>query len=246
MRRLLPDPGPTSVAEQMASFDPRGAAGEKRPHVYTNFAVTVDGHATIAGRSGEIGTDTDTEVLMALRESADAVLVGAGTMRAERYGRMLPSPERRGRRQERGLAPDPLTVLVTNRLDLPWDAGLFTCGEGEVVVFTASAERVPATATDVEVIRHPDRVDLAAALAHLRAERGIRALLSEGGPHLHGGLLAEGLVDELFITFGAQLAGGTGPRLAEGLEERPMALELRWLLAEDSELYARYAVRRSN
>jgi riboflavin biosynthesis pyrimidine reductase len=246
LQRLLPDPGPTSVAEQMASFDPREAAGEERPYLYTNFAVTVDGHATIAGRSGEIGTDTDTEVLMALRESADAVMVGAGTMRAERYGRMLPGEAHRQRRQEQGRPADPLTVLVTNRLDLPWDAGLFTGGEGEVVVFTASGKRAPETATVVEVIRHPDGVDLPAALAHLRAERGIRALLSEGGPHLHGDLLTAGLVDELFVTFGAQLGGGTGPRLAEGLAERPLALELRWLLEQGSELYARYAVRGSN
>lgn len=246
MRRLLPDPGPTSVAEQMASFDPRGAAGESRPYLYTNFAVTVDGHATIAGRSGEIGTDTDTEVLMALRESADAVMVGAGTMRVERYGRMLPGEERRERRRDRGLPPDPLTVLVSNRLDLPWDCGLFTCGEGEVVVFTASAAPPPETATDVEVIRHADGVDLRAALSHLRKERGVRALLSEGGPHLHGALLAADLVDELFVTFGAQLAGGAGPHLAEGLAERPLALELLWLLADGSELFARYAVRGAN
>ena len=56
---------------------------------------------------------------------------------------------------------DPLAVIVSNRLELPWDAGLFTDGGGQVVVFTASEEEHPETATPVTVIRHPDGVDLA-------------------------------------------------------------------------------------
>jgi riboflavin biosynthesis pyrimidine reductase len=245
MQRLLPDAGVTTIAEQTAGFDPIAAAGEGRPHVFTNFAVTVDGHATISGRSGEIGSDTDTAMLMALRERAEAVLVGAGTVRAESYGRLLPGAERRRVREQAGLAADPLAVIVSNRLALPWDAGLFSSGAGRVLIFTASAEEPPATATPLEVIRHPGAVDLRLALEHLRVARGIRALLCEGGPHLHGALLDAGLVDELFVTFGARRAGGPGPRMAEGLETGPLELELRWLLQEGDELFARYGVRRA-
>lgn len=227
----------------MTSFDPAALAGAERPYLFTNFAVTIDGHATLDGRSGPIGSDTDTALLMALRESAEAVMVGAGTMRVERYGRILPGEDRRLRRERAGLASDPLAVLVSNRFDLPWDAGLFTCGFGEVLVFTASDEPAPETATEVEVIRHPGGVDLGAAMRHLRRERGIRGLLCEGGPRLHGDLLGAGLVDELFVTLGPKLAGGLGPRLAAGLAEQPIEVELRWLLEEGSELYARYAIR---
>ena len=195
MQRLIPDPGATTIEEQMAGFDPGAAAGSERPHVFTNFAVTVDGHATISGRSGEIGTGTDTAMLMALRASAEAVMVGAGTLRAESYGRLLPNSETRAGRERRGLSPDPLAVVVSNRMELPWDAGLFTSGAGQVLVFTASEEDPPETATPMEVIRHQGSVDLVAALKHLRAERGIRALLCEGGPHLHGDLLDAGVVD---------------------------------------------------
>jgi riboflavin-specific deaminase-like protein len=212
--------------------------------VFTNFAVTVDGHATISGRSGEIGTSTDTEMLMALRSSADAVMVGAGTLRAERYGRLLPDPQVRSLRERRGLPPDPLAVVVSNRLELPWDAGLFTSGGGRVIVFTASDGEAPETATPVQIVRHADSVDLGSALAQLRGERGIRALLCEGGPRLHGDLLADGLVDELFVTLGPRIGGGEGPRMVEGLESGPLNLELRWLLQEGDELFARYAVRR--
>lgn len=243
MHRLLPDPAPVEPAELLADFEPVDLAGPERPYVFTNFAVTVDGHASIAGRSGAIGGDTDTAMLMGLRSRADAVMIGAGTMRAENYGRLLPNAQARARRERIGLPHDPLAVIVSNRMELPWDAGLFTCGAGRVLIFTAAEEEPPPTATPVRVERHPGRVDLAAALRHLRTERGIRGLLCEGGPRLHADLLAAGLVDELFVTIGPKLAGGSGPRMVEGtLREEPVDLELRWLLADGPELFARYAV----
>jgi len=85
VRRLLPDPGPTSVGEQLDSYRPQQWARAERPFVAMNFAVTVDGRATIGGRSGPIGSDLDTEMLVGLRRRFDAVMIGAGTMRAERY-----------------------------------------------------------------------------------------------------------------------------------------------------------------
>ena len=98
MQRLIPDPGPTTVEEQLASYRPSEMAGEERPFVALNFAVTVDGRATIAGVSGPIGSDADTAMLVGLRTRFDAVMIGAGTMRAERYG---PLPNKPERRQER-------------------------------------------------------------------------------------------------------------------------------------------------
>lgn len=243
MQRLLPDPGPVEPAELLAGFSPVELAGPERPYVFTNFAVTVDGHATIAGRSGAIGSATDTAMLMGLRSRADAVIIGAGTMRAENYGRLLPNAQTRARRERMGLPHDPLAVIVSNSMDLPWDAGLFTCGSGRVLIFTAAEEEPPPTATPTRVDRHPGGVDLDAALRHLRVERGIRGLLCEGGPTLHADLLAGGLVDELFVTIGPKLTGGSGPGMVEGaLRDEPIDLELRWLVAEGPELFARYAV----
>ena len=112
-----------------------------------NFAATVDGRATIGGVSGPIGSDTDTAMLVGLRTRFDAVMIGAGTMRAERYGRPSANQEKRERRERIGLAPDPLMVIVSGRLDLPWDAPLFTDGGGAVLIFTASEEEPPETAT---------------------------------------------------------------------------------------------------
>ena len=183
-------------------------------------------------------------MLVGLRTKVDAVMIGAGTMRAERYGRAVSDPEKRGRRERRGLAPDPLFVIVSGRLDLPWDAPLFTEGGGRVLIFTTSDAEPPETRTPVRVIRHHERVDLAAALGHLRSERGVRALLCEGGPRVHAQLLDAGLVDELFVTHAPKLAGGEGPTLAVGLSELERAVELAWLLDQDGELFARYRTAR--
>jgi riboflavin-specific deaminase-like protein len=243
VRRLLPDPGETSVEEQLGSYCPWEEAHEERPYVAMNFAATVDGRAAIGGVSGPIGSATDTAMLAGLRTRFDAVMIGGGTMRAERYGRPVPSQSRREARERIGLPHDPLMVIVSGRLDLPWDAPLFTEGGGRVLVFTASEAEPPATATSLRVVRHEGPIDLAEALRHLRRERGIRALLCEGGPTLHGELQAAGLVDDLFLTIAPKLAGGGAPRIVEGELPGIAALELAWLLEEDGELFARYGRR---
>jgi riboflavin biosynthesis pyrimidine reductase len=208
--------------------------------VAMNFAATVDGRATIDGVSGPIGSATDTAMLAGLRRRFDAVMIGAGTMRAERYGRLVANEEQRQRRVQIGLPPDPLMVIVSGRLDLPWDAPLFTAGGGEVLIFTASEAEPPQTATSVQVVRHQDFVNLAEALRHLRQEREVRALLCEGGPGLHAELEGGGAVDDLFLTIAPKLAGGDAPRIIEGPLPQVAELELAWLLEHEGELFARY------
>jgi riboflavin biosynthesis pyrimidine reductase len=185
MRRLLPDPGSTTVEEQLDSYRPWEETREERPFVAMNFAATVDGRATIGGVSGPIGSEEDTAMLVGLRARFDAVMIGAGTMRAERYS---------------GLK------------------------------------------TRLEVVESgPDGwIDLSERLHSLRQE-GVRALLCEGGPRLHGSLQAAGLVDELFLTIAPKLSGGgVPPRILEGELSDVVPLELAWLLEEDGELFARY------
>jgi riboflavin-specific deaminase-like protein len=209
--------------------------------VATNFAATIDGRATIDGVSGPIGSSADTEMLARLRTRFDAVMIGAGTMRAERYGRPVGDQAKREARERIGLPHDPLMVIVSGRLDLPWDAPLFTDGGGRVLIFTAAAAaEPPPTATPVRVVRHQGSIDLAEALRYLREERGIRAVLCEGGPRLHGELQAAGLVDDLFLTIAPKLAGGGSPRIVEGDLPGVAELELGWLLENEGELFARY------
>ncbi|MFL5906085.1 MAG: dihydrofolate reductase family protein [Solirubrobacterales bacterium] len=240
VRRLLPDTAETTVAEQLHRLDLKQLAHPDRPYLILNFATTLDGRAAIDGRSGPIGSAADTEMLQRLRTRVDAVMIGAGTMRAERYGRMVSDPDLRAYRERTGLADDPLGVIVSNRLELPWDAKLFTDGGGSVVVFTASEQEPPETATPVTVVRHPDGVELDRALEWLLSERGVRSVLCEGGPTLHGRLREGGLADELFLTIAPKIAGGEGPRVLEGALPDVDQVELAWLLESESELFARY------
>ena len=246
MRRLFPDPGSTSVRDQVSQLDLVGDPPADRPYVVTNFALTVDGKATLHGRSGAIGTDVDTEFLVCLRTRVDAVMIGAGTMRVERYGRPVADPAKRGRRERRGLSQDPLLVIVSGRLDIPWDAPVFEDRGARVLIFTSSDASPPETVAEVRVVRHEAGVDLGEALGYLRRERGIRGLLCEGGPRLHAQLIDEGLVDELFITRASKLGGGEGPGLVVGLPELERPLELVWLLDSEGELFLRYRVPRAD
>ena len=246
MRRLIPDPGPTTIPEQVIQLDLISNAPEGRPYVATNFAMTVDGKATLHGRSGKIGSDKDTEMLVCLRTRVDAVMIGGGTMRAERYGRPIADPGKRGRRERRGFSQDPLLVIVSGRLDIPWDAPVFADRGARVLIFTTSDAEPPESVAEVRVVRHEGSVDLGEALGYLRARRGVRALLCEGGPRLHAQLIDAALVDELFITRAPKLAGGRGPGLAVGLPELERPLELVWLLDENGELFARYQVPRAS
>jgi riboflavin biosynthesis pyrimidine reductase len=224
VQRLLPDPGPTTVEEQLEGFDP-GPAPDHRPYLALNFAMTLDGYGAIDGRSGPIGSDADTAVLVALRKRFAAVMIGAGTMRAERYG---PLP---------GGIP---LILVSGRLDLPWDAEAFTADRGSVVIFTASEADPPETTAPVQVIRHEGVVDMATALAQIRGDLGISSLLCEGGPGMHAQLQRDGLADELFLTIAPKLSGGPAPHILEGELGDSIEFEQAWLLERDGELFARY------
>jgi len=229
--------------EWLAEVRPRERAPADRPFVYLNMVASVDGRASVGGRTQALGSDTDTLLLTELRALADAVLLGGGTVRAEGYGRLVGHEERVARRVAAGLAPTPDAVLISRSLDLPWDAGLFAAADQPVLVYSGpDAPEPPDVAAPLELIRLPEPTPVA-ALADLRA-RGVRALLCEGGPTLNRALLAAGVVDELFLTVAPLLAGDADAlRIVEG-ESLPEAapLSLAWVLRHDDELYLRYRV----
>jgi riboflavin-specific deaminase-like protein len=246
MRRLLPEPAADiTIPELVDEFTPWEKAPAERPFVYMNFALTLDGHSTIDGVSRAIGSDRDTELLVCLRTRCDAVMIGAGTLRAEKYGRVVADPKKREKRESLGLAPDPMIAIVSGSMELPWDAPIFTEEAGKVVIFTASEAEPPETAAQVEVVRCEGRVDLREALARLREQDGVRAVLCEGGATLHGELHKADCVDEIFVTRAPKLAGGRGPGLADGLDPHVRELDVVWLVIEPEtgELFARYRLR---
>ncbi|MGK2933385.1 MAG: dihydrofolate reductase family protein [Solirubrobacterales bacterium] len=245
MRRLLPEAGPTSIDNELADYKPFADPLEERPYVAVNMVTSLDGRASLHGRTVELGGKHDIELLLKLRRRFDAVMIGAGTMRAERYGRIINDPEARADRERTGLPPDPLAVIISGRLDLPFDAPLFTDGGGKVLIFTNDDGPVPETETPVELVRVVGLLHITEILRQLRQERGIRALLCEGGPRVLGQLAAVDALDELFLTTSATLTGERdAPRILEGELGTPGPMRLVNLVEADSELFARYRPRR--
>lgn len=245
MRRLLPTPGETTVEEQLGGYEPFADPPAGRPFVAVNMITTLDGRASVQGRSKELGSDLDSEMLLTLRHRFDAVMIGGGTMRAERYGRLIRDPEARARREGIGLAQDPLAVIVSGRMDLPFDAPLFTDGAGEVLIFTSGDRPLPETETPTRAVRVEGAVKVSDVLAVLRHDHGVRAVLCEGGPTLYGQLEAADAVDHLFLTISPELVGGDpSPRILEGALTSPVGKRLDLLLEHEGELFARYSPRR--
>lgn len=240
--RLAPGPA-RPPHEWLAELAPHERAPASRPFVYLNMVASVDGRAALDGRTEALGSPADTLLLTELRALADAVLIGTGTLRAEGYRKLVGNPERVARRTAAGRPKTPTAVLLSRSLDLPWDAGLFATAEQPVIVYTGSDEAAPAVAAPLELVRLADPTPVA-ALADLRV-RGVRALLCEGGPRLNRALLADELVDELFLTLSPLLAGNAeAPRIVEGEDlPAPGPLELEWVLRHEDELYLRYRVR---
>ena len=120
LRVLLGD-GVTLTAQELADrlvLTREGDAPPRRPYLLLNMIATADGRASLGGRSGPLGNRADRELFHALRTVVDAVMAGAGTVRAERYGPIVRAPERRRARRERGLEEEPLACIVSGRMAL--------------------------------------------------------------------------------------------------------------------------------
>lgn len=241
VNRLFPEPGETTFSERLAGYSPFDHPHEDRPWVAVNMVSTLDGRGALRGNTKQLGSDADTTHLVRLRTRFDAVMIGAGTMRAERYGRIIRDPQSRARRERVGLPHDPLAVIISESLDLPWDAPLFSEGGGRVLVFTGEApEQKPETATSLRIQPMPGGIDLVEVLRHLRQERGVRALLCEGGPHTLGELLDHDLVDDLFLTLTPLTTGGDAIRIVEGQRLEPREFQLAEVFEGQGDLMIRY------
>jgi riboflavin-specific deaminase-like protein len=209
---------------------------------------TVDGKVAVGGGAAGIGSRADHELMRQLRARADAVMTGAGTLRAEDYTSRVPA-EFVADRQARGQTDQPTAVIVSGSGRLPAERPLFWGDGFRRVLLTSEAGAAnvdPAQAARLEpCLAGRDAVDLAAGLRALRTDHGVRWLLGEGGPHLNHSLLAAGLVDELFLTFAPKLVASAGPTIVEGPPfSTPGGIEvtLITLYAVGSELFLRYRV----
>jgi riboflavin biosynthesis pyrimidine reductase len=173
----------------------------------------------------------------------DVLLVGAGTLRQESYGPVRLDQRRRDWRRDAGLAEHPTLAVVSSRLELDPFHRAFADAPVRPIVFTHAGsplERRDRLATMADVIVVGDaEVDLAAARRKL-IERGLTQMLSEGGPHLFGSLLAAGAVDELCLTVAPLLAGPGAGRIVAGPSALRHTLRLAHVLEAEGNLLVRY------
>ncbi|MFJ4918567.1 pyrimidine reductase family protein [Streptomyces sp. NPDC088725] len=226
-------------------YPARGSAGGG-PWVRANMVSSLDGAAQHDGRSQPLSSAADMRVFGLLRGLADAVVVGAETVRQEGY---RPARAREGlarRRKEAGQGPAPVIAVVSASLELDFSLPLFTAPVVPTLVLTGAAapqDRVRAAGeagVDVVIAGDGPGVEPARAVRAL-AERGLLRLLTEGGPRLLGQFVAAGALDELCLTVSPTLTSGYAQRIAGGPALAvPERFALASLLEEDGFLFTRY------
>lgn len=261
--RLFPEPSVRLSVEDVygdVRFPTRDRPSASRPYVVVNMISSLDGKATASGKAGPIGSPTDRLLMRALRARVDAVMIGAGTLRAEKLTLAVPR-DLKASREARGLRPQPLAVLATGSSDLPLEANLLGPSPDNLLVLTspetpeecltelsssgASIEVVP---EESDSVSSSSQLDLARALETLKERYAVDVLLVEGGPVLNHTFVRNGLADELFLTLAPKLLGGARSGTLTILEGPPVPPQktgpkLISVHLSGDELFLRYALR---
>ncbi|GGX15084.1 dihydrofolate reductase family protein [Streptomyces lomondensis] len=186
------------------------------PYVLLSAAVSLDGYLDDTGPERLLlSSPADFDRVDEVRASVDAILVGAGTIRADNPRLLVNSEERRAARTAAGKPEYPLKVTVSGTGDLDPDARFWHTG-GEKVLYTTDqgAERARALGLATGVVPLGPDLDWRRLLTHLHDVRGVRRLMVEGGGLIHTQLLTQGLADELQLVLAPLFVGDPGaPRL---------------------------------
>lgn len=221
MRRLHPTPiEETSVAEAYTAARSRiTTPSGTRPTVGMCMVQSIDGSTVVDGASLALSGPADRDVLLGLRQIADCVLVGAGTVRKEGYG--APSNPR-------------LRVgVVTSSGNIDTTTPLFASGAG----FLVAPTHARISQSSIHVVRAgQSTVDLQAALEQIEGT----FIQLEGGAALNAAMFAADLVDEINLTVSPLVVGGTGKRLTDGAPDLLRRFRLAHVLEDDGFLFLRY------
>lgn len=215
--------------------------GLDAPWVRVNFVSSVDGAATSGDLTSALGTPADKMVFGLLRDLADVILVGAGTVRAENYGGARTDRQRRRSLYDRARggdaegAPPPIAV-VTASAALDPESRLLTDTEVPPLILTTAVapedRKRKLAEAGAQLVEAGSMAITPAGLMGALAERGLYRVLCEGGPHLFGELLQADLVDELCLTTAPFLVGGTAGRISLSAREFRHPMQRRHVLLD--------------
>jgi riboflavin biosynthesis pyrimidine reductase len=228
MRRLLPEPADDITVDEAYSSPLR--TRPDGPWVGLCMVSSIDGSTAVDGTSAKLSSATDSAVLNRLRQLADVIVVGAGTVRDEGYGAPRTAGQRIG------------VVSLSGRLD--YGSELFSSGAGFVITRDGGAPDVPA---GIDVLRvGSDDVDLAGVLGALPGLVGTAEFVQvEGGAALNGAFFAADLIDEINLTTSPAAFGGAGPRLTSGSPAHAHRYDVAQLAIDDEGfVYTRWLRRR--
>lgn len=225
----------------------------RHPFVTANFALTWDARiSTRRGTPSDFSSPRDKRRLVEIRAKCDAVLTSAKTAGADRMTMGVPDPALRAARLRRGQPAHPLRVLLSNSGRVSPTLRIFEKDFSPIIIF--STTRMPARtraalAPKADLWLHESAsVNLAAMLATLRAEYGVRRLVCEGGAQIFRAFLAAGLVDEIHVTFCPRIFGGQAAPTLTGVAGKflpaSIPLQLREMKVVKDECFLRYRVAR--
>jgi riboflavin biosynthesis pyrimidine reductase len=226
-----------------------GGLGFGGARLYANFVQTVDGIVAIPEleKSNALVADdsaADKFLMGLLRATADVVLIGSGTMLASPKGMWRPGGVYPQAADAFAKLGDPAVAVVSSGASL--DPNHPVLQRAVLLTTTRGAEQFGGVLPDVVAVNDGDWVDLRAAVGVLRG-RGHQRILSEAGPHVFGSLLADALVDELFLTVSPVLAGRIVDAkrfgLVEGVELLPQVRRAGRLVSvrrSEDHLFLRY------
>ena len=210
-------------------------AGLAAPYVRVNMVSSLDGAVAVEGKTGGLGSAADLTVFELLRELAEVILVGAGTVRVENYNG--------ARRPTRGRDTHPPIAVVSASAALDPDSLLFTDTFVPPLVLTlksaprARRDRVREAGGELVLF---EQLTPHAIIAELH-RRGLHRVLCEGGPTLLGSFHEADAVDELCLTVAPLITGGRAGRITSGTgRDSPRQMELVGALAAEDELLLRY------
>jgi 5-amino-6-(5-phosphoribosylamino)uracil reductase len=191
----------------------------ERPYTLLSCALSIDGYlGSATPRRLELSNDADFDRVDAVRASCDAILVGAATVRNDNPRLLVRSEARRDARRARGLAPSPIKVTVTERVELDACADFFTTGEAEKLVYCVSPRVVDARSRlgpVATVVDGGQPVEMR-RLSEDLGDRGVQRLMVEGGGKVHTQFLTDNLADELQLVVAPFFVGDSrAPRFVQ-------------------------------